>query len=326
MKSEILSPIKVSIQCLVYNHEDYLRKCLDGFVMQKTNFRFEAIVHDDASTDGSAAIIREYAEKYPDIIKPIYQTQNQFYIKGAIRKAINSAIDINSKYYALCEGDDYWIDPVKLQKQVDYMESHPECSVCTTAANLIEADSDKNIGVVTTSSSIKTFGMRDAIKGYGHIASTPSFLFKKEILTNVLPLFYRIAPCGDYTIPIIGCTYGSIVNLPDITCSHRVLAKGSMTKSWSEDFAKRTEYNQKYERMLDEIDIFTEHKYHKEVERERVGVWFRSYLAAGKYPEIRNWNSIKYMLSEPGITKFKLLAKVYFSPIYKILQNIKHGQ
>ena len=68
----------VSIQCLVYNHEPYLRQCLDAFVMQKTNFKFEAIVHDDVSTDGSAAIIREYAEKYPDIIKPIFETENQY--------------------------------------------------------------------------------------------------------------------------------------------------------------------------------------------------------------------------------------------------------
>ena len=74
-------PLMVTILCLVYNHESYIRQCLEGFVMQKTNFRFEAIVHDDASTDGTAAIIREYAEKYPDIIKPIFETENQ-YSKG----------------------------------------------------------------------------------------------------------------------------------------------------------------------------------------------------------------------------------------------------
>ena len=68
----------VTIRCITYNHEPYIRQCLEGFVMQKTNFRFEAIVHDDASTDGTAAIIREYAEKYPDIIKPIYETENQY--------------------------------------------------------------------------------------------------------------------------------------------------------------------------------------------------------------------------------------------------------
>ena len=107
--------ILVSIQCLVYNHEPYLRQCLDGFVMQKTNFRFEAIVHDDASTDGSAAIIREYSEKYPDIIKPIYEAENQYSKHGgfsALFDILNSAC--KGKYIAMCEGDDYWIDPMKL--------------------------------------------------------------------------------------------------------------------------------------------------------------------------------------------------------------------
>lgn len=72
------NPILVSIHCLVYNHEPYIRQCLEGFIIQKTDFRFEAIVHDDASTDDSVAIIHEYAEKYPDIIKPIYEIENQY--------------------------------------------------------------------------------------------------------------------------------------------------------------------------------------------------------------------------------------------------------
>lgn len=122
----------VSIRCLVYNHEPYLRQCLDGFVMQQTNFPFEAIVHDDASTDGSAAIIREYAEKYPDIIKPIYETENQYSKHdGSIARIMDAAIHPNSKYIAFCEGDDYWTDPNKLQIQVDFLESHPDYVICT---------------------------------------------------------------------------------------------------------------------------------------------------------------------------------------------------
>lgn len=116
----------VSIRCLVYNHEPYLRQCLDGFVMQRTNFPFEAIVHDDASTDRSAEIIREYADKYPDIIKPIFETENQYSKHdGSIQKIMNE--HMIGRYVAMCEGDDYWTDPYKLQKQVDFLESHPEC-------------------------------------------------------------------------------------------------------------------------------------------------------------------------------------------------------
>ena len=119
----------VTILCTAYNHEPYIRKCLEGFVMQKTNFQFEAIVHDDASTDGTATIIREYAEKYPDIIVPIYQTENQYSKKIGIYKTFLYP-KAQGKYIAICEGDDYWTDPYKLQKQVDLLEANLDCSFC----------------------------------------------------------------------------------------------------------------------------------------------------------------------------------------------------
>ena len=130
----------VAIHCLVYNHESYLRDCFDGFVMQQTNFPFVAIVHDDASTDGSAAIIREYEEKYPHIFKPIYETENQYSKRdGSLDRIMNAAIEATgAQYVAMCEGDDYWTDPLKLQKQVDFMEANPECGLCYTDYNLLE--------------------------------------------------------------------------------------------------------------------------------------------------------------------------------------------
>ncbi len=122
--------LMVTIRCATYNHERFIRQCLEGFVMQRTNFRFEAVVHDDASTDGTAAIIREYAEKYPDIIKPIFETENQYSKHdGSLRRIMNA--HTHGKYVALCEGDDYWIDPYKLQKQVDFLESHPDYVMCS---------------------------------------------------------------------------------------------------------------------------------------------------------------------------------------------------
>ena len=129
----------VSIRCITYNHAPYIRQCLEGFVMQKTNFRFQAVVHDDASTDGTTEIVREYAEKYPDIIVPMYEEENRWskhdgtlltcmlpYLKG--------------KYIAECEGDDYWTDPLKLQKQVDFMESHEDYSICIHNAKTSYSD------------------------------------------------------------------------------------------------------------------------------------------------------------------------------------------
>lgn len=130
MSAPTLPKYKVAIDCLVYNHEPYLRDCLEGFVMQQTDFPFVAIVHDDASTDHSADIIREYATKYPDIIHPIYETENQWRkADGSLRKIMNDAIEATgAPYIAMCEGDDYWTDPHKLQKQVDFLEEHQNYS------------------------------------------------------------------------------------------------------------------------------------------------------------------------------------------------------
>ena len=136
----------VSICTLVYNHEPYLRECFDGILMQKTNFTFEVLVHDDASIDNSAAIIREYTAKYPNVFKPIYQTENQYSrrVKVSVTYLYPRA---KGKYIAFCEGDDYWTDPLKLQKQVDFLESHPDYVMCSHRfkvfkqdENLVEAD------------------------------------------------------------------------------------------------------------------------------------------------------------------------------------------
>lgn len=125
----------VSICCLVYNHEPFLRECFDGFVMQKTTFPIEILVHDDASTDHSADIIREYTAKYPDLFNPIYQTENQ-YSKGVKITATYQIPRARGKYIAMCEGDDYWTDPLKLQKQVEFMEKNEGCSLCCTGYNV----------------------------------------------------------------------------------------------------------------------------------------------------------------------------------------------
>lgn len=124
--------ILLCINCMAYNHETYIRKCLEGFVMQKTNFKFVAIVHDDASNDKTAEIIREYETKFPEIIRPIFERENQYSKHdGSLDTIMNAAIDFTqAKYVALCDGDDYWTDPYKLQKQVDFLEGHENYSLC----------------------------------------------------------------------------------------------------------------------------------------------------------------------------------------------------
>jgi glycosyltransferase involved in cell wall biosynthesis len=121
----------VSICCSTYNHEKYIRQCIEGFLNQTTDFLFEIIIHDDASTDGTTEIIQEFYEKYPNLIKPIIQQENQ-YSKG-IRVNYEYVFPIaKGKYIAFCEGDDYWSDPEKLQLQVNFLEENPQYSFVFT--------------------------------------------------------------------------------------------------------------------------------------------------------------------------------------------------
>lgn len=123
----------VSVICFVYNHGKYVENALKGFVMQQTNFPFEVIIHDDASTDNSPEIIKSFSLRYPKIFKPIYQSENQYSKEsGRVTKIAFNAT--RGKYIAFCEGDDYWIDPFKLQKQVNILESDPSIAMCTHEA------------------------------------------------------------------------------------------------------------------------------------------------------------------------------------------------
>lgn len=131
--------VKLSIICEAYNQEKYIRRCLDGFLMQKVNFKYEILINDDASTDDTVKIIEEYVKKYPDIFVPTYQNEN-LYPRG-----IRSWVDIQlplakGKYIAFCEGDDYWTDPYKLQKQVDFLDTHPDYSVTFHRYHILNKD------------------------------------------------------------------------------------------------------------------------------------------------------------------------------------------
>ena len=228
-------PVLVTIQCTVYNHEPYLRKCLDGFVMQQTTFPFEAIVHDDASTDNSAEIIREYAEKYPDIIKPIYEEENQYSKKqpGLIGSIMTAAMSPSSKYIAICEGDDYWTDPHKLQMQVSFLESHPDYMMCVTEARVLineeyfqEWKTFKDNCDISTDRVIFTAGR--------HLIQTCTFVFKKEVFKDWPDVNNRCC-VGDMPLFITCALKGKVYYF---SCKTGVYRKSLTNGSWSSRMEK----------------------------------------------------------------------------------------
>ena len=189
--------IKVTIRCITYNQKDYIRQCLDGFVMQRTNFRFEAIVHDDASTDGTDEIVCEYAEKYPDIIKPIFETENQYSKHdGSLGRIMNA--NTRGKYVAICEGDDYWTDPLKLQKQADFLDANPQCSLTYHACKNVFSTPCKVNSL--TGENVKDF-YSDVDFVIHYPFQTATVMYRKEILDSDL---YKKAQA-------IGCVFGDVL-------------------------------------------------------------------------------------------------------------------
>lgn len=225
--------VLVSIRCAVFNHEPYLHQCLDGFVMQKTNFRFEAIIHDDVSSDNSVGIIREYAEKYPDIIKPIYETENQYSKNdGSISRIMTAAC--HGKYFASCEGDDYWTDPLKLQKQVDYLESHPECMLCFTNARVRWEDgSGRPDKLFAPKLEERDYQSHELTEEW--ITPTASFVYRRSVLESD---FYqqvinhpKLKIVGDIPLVLTCAHLGTVHALADATCVYRRQPQGFMLSS-----------------------------------------------------------------------------------------------
>jgi glycosyltransferase involved in cell wall biosynthesis len=210
----------VSICCLTYNQETYIKQCLDGFIMQKTNFPFEVLIHDDASTDKTASIIREYETKYPDIIKPIYQTENQYsqHISPTRKFVFPRA---RGKYIALCEGDDYWTDPLKLQKQVDFLEANEDFSICfhnVTVKNETNNSEIFNKSNIPEISSIKDLAL-------GMYIYTCSVVIKTDGIIEFCK-YSKDCPVGDYLLFMLTAKYGKIKYISEIMGVYRIHAGG----------------------------------------------------------------------------------------------------
>lgn len=214
----------VSIWCLVYNHEHYLRKCLDGFVKQITTFPVEAIVHDDASTDNSASIIMEYASKYPHIIKPIIETENQSSKKdGSLDLLFKKTM--RGKYIAICEGDDYWTDPYKLQKQVDYLENNSSVNIATH--NAIRAFSDGKEEPFNKDVKSQVYSLKQCLyKGW--FTPTASFLFRNNF--ELSPLWNKNGSNGDMAFLYSNLMRGDLYYSNEVMSVYNYGTPYSMTK------------------------------------------------------------------------------------------------
>lgn len=307
----------VSICCITYNQEKYVRDALDGFLMQKTSFPIEIIIHDDASTDKTADIIREYAQKHSDLIVPIYQQENQ-YSQGV--KPLRNFVfpKAQGKYIALCEGDDYWTDPYKLEKQVNFLEKHEDFAMCFHKVKVLLKDGrlvkdfiTKVPGAVTT--------LEDLARK-GNFIHTASVMLRNNF---TMPAWGEKCPIGDYPLYFIAAGKKKIKHLSDVMAVYRMgvgifsassgynktlnsfLTIGAILKNHHDDHVHGLLLN-KYERLY--FSLICRHFFNREGSKDQVIKIFeeRYDLQTASFYDLAN----HLMVNWPGMVRSGLRVLV----------------
>ena len=258
---------KVSVLCATYNHEEYLRQTLDSFVNQKTDFPFEVLVNDDASTDSTGDIIREYAEKYPEIIRPFYQTENLYSRRINLYDVVFFPA-CRGEYIAVCEGDDYWNDPEKLQLQVNWLDAHPEYSACVH--NSIGRFSDQPDKVLFAQDGDRDIPFEQVVQGMSHAYHTSSILARREFILN--PPDYRDVAYhqGYFTDYAVGVRLGLAGKVRFLDRCMSVYRIGSNPSAWSRGVGQ--EYHKLKRFVSGEIAMLKTVKQHPLTEAQEAAI------------------------------------------------------
>lgn len=311
--------ITVSVICTAYNHEKYIRKCLDGFIMQKTNYKFEVLVHDDASTDKTPEIIREYQNKYPDIIKPIYQTVNCYSQGIDIIKDIIFP-NVNGKFVALCEGDDCWVDPLKLQEQYDLLNENETIHACYHNVQHI-SEKGELLNTYFPKSRINS-GMLTSkmlLTNYFHLCSL--FIRTSDFNSLIHERFAKLSLATD------GIMLRFLANLGYVYYIDKVMSyyRENSINSWTERIRNDSEYKlQCIRKEIESLEAYNEYtnKFLKIINEKILGRQILIYCITGD-PNII-YNS-KYKKSFFQLTfHFKLLfISAFFPNIKKFYSTIK---
>lgn len=255
--------VMVSVMCYTYNHVNTIRDALEGFLMQKADFTYDVFIYDDASTDGTSDIVREYVQKYPDIFHAFIEEKNMY--RNPDRRERTHELEtknLSGKYIAMCEGDDFWIDCNKLQIQVEFMESHPECEMYLHNALWLNCEnSTMKSGNLFDGADERDLSAEEIIMQYGGHPATSSFLYKKELLKG--PHFFYEASVGDYTLLLHAFARGSVHYSNRIMSVYRYMKPGSYSENLRTDDDLVVYYNMGLLHFLHEYDRYTEYRHHK---------------------------------------------------------------
>lgn len=318
--------VMASINCVTFNHVNYIRKALDSFLMQKTDFAFEILVHDDASTDGTSEIIREYEARYPGQVRPLIQKENQ-YSQGIDN--ISGAFNFpraRGKYIFMCDGDDYFLSPDKLQRQVDYMEAHPDCTLCIHSARI------DLVGKALTESQMRPYRKSRVIppeeiidKSSGYAMSSMAFPAR---LVKELPDYYVDCPVGDTPLQLLAAANGYGYYMDEPMSAYRVGVAGSWTvEGKSGDYeGKQSAYYRRMKRTYEQFDRATGGRFHQASESATLRTYYHTMVNTKKFDEIYNPAYRRYYRELTPRTRFFLRFERSMPGAYKMARKAFTGR
>ena len=308
--------IKVSVALLSYKHAKYIRQCLDSILAQEVNFKYEIIVGDDCSNDGTKEILLEYKEKYPDIFVLLLNEQNM----GATKNNVHVLSHVRGQYVAGGESDDFWLDKHRMQKQADFLDSHPE--VAGVGGNYCSVDENgENARVVLPNNMLgRYYTLKDYLKN-GMIIHGNSIMRRREVIPVHEEKYRKMRTAeptmGDIITRVLLHVNGGIYAMPDVFLAHRV-ADSAGTSYSAQQKTRMLEFSYMYCRIVDNVSAYLDNKYDlSEMKANRTGAMLMTLLMGRRKVDRKELR--KYMKSLPP----KVRRRAYWKLLVKVWNKIK---
>ncbi len=318
----------VSINCITYNQEQYIGDAIEGFLMQETDFEYEILIGEDCSTDRTREIVDQYVKKYPHQIRLITSDVNV----GARMNSQRLIDESKGKYIAECEGDDYWIDPYKLQKQVDYMEANSDCSFCFHNAHIINANkkNKRKPKCLLLPQQIKLYANEKGNFSAGKLAvlgfiPTASFFYPKHLMVPPPDWYFR-AIVGDNAIKLITTSHGYAHYIDQVMSVYRVNVKGSVMDKWRKEksnTAKKVAVAEGFIHLFDDFDAHTNYQYKDEIELAKVPFELNIIRLNGSNKDLNHPRYRAYLKNMQRIEKLNYFMGLYFPKLHATLARFK---
>jgi glycosyltransferase involved in cell wall biosynthesis len=306
------SQMKVSVLMITYNHEEFIAKAIDSVLMQRTNFDFEIVIGEDCSTDNTRNIVVSYQKKYSEKCRALLNKTNV----GMHRNFVQTLQACKGKYVAILEGDDYWTSPEKLQRQVEFLDNHPECAICFHNVTEFYKDGNRESHNFFDHVQKEFFTVEDLLPG--NFIPTPSTMFRRGLFPE-LPDWYYSVKMGDWPLHILNALHGKIGYIDEIMAVHLNHQNGIwFRRDWLEQNKASIE-------LYDHLYSYLGRKYKRIIQRSLHNQYLviaEQYEKMSQIGDARR-NALRAFTKHHSISKkfARILLRLYVPTLYKFLKS-----